>query len=319
MSGEIYKMGWTILLLLFLTYQPKMVMNELHHSACLVCSSEGLRPLNGYYERHSLVKCMDCGFVMMERKATSAELEKHYAQYNYGSAGFLSPSTVRSYNDLLDELEAYRLHGRILDVGCGRGWFLLEAKKRGWQVYGTEFSKRAIEIGHEQGIQMQAGALSDSMFADEYFDVILSIEVLEHIDNPKEELQRIHKFLRKGGCFYCTTPNFNSILRYYLKADYNVIEFPEHLGYFTLSTLTKLAVDVGFKRKKFKVTGVSFNRINASKEGVAADYVALNSVDENLRHQISKNMLLQWIKMAVNKVLTWTKWGMTLKGYFVKS
>jgi 2-polyprenyl-3-methyl-5-hydroxy-6-metoxy-1,4-benzoquinol methylase len=135
-------------------------------------------------------------------------------------------------------------------VGCGIGYFLEEAKKRGWEVYGTEFTDEAIEICEAKGINMQKGVLSPEDFDPNSFDVITSFEVLEHINNPQEEITNFHKILRKGGLVYLTTPNFNSLLRYRLKSAYNVITYPEHLSYYTKRTIHRLFKNKGFKNYK---------------------------------------------------------------------
>ena len=81
------------------------------------------------------------------------------------------------------------------------------------------------------------------------FDIITSFEVVEHINNPKEEINNYNQILRKGGLFYCTTPNFNSLSRRILKAKWNTICYPEHLSYYTIKTLTKLLKDTNFHLK----------------------------------------------------------------------
>ncbi|MCH8330091.1 MAG: hypothetical protein IH946_01715, partial [Bacteroidetes bacterium] len=78
-----------------------------------------------------MIKCKDCGFVFMEKIPTLEELNAHYENYSYDSEGYLSPLTIKSYNLLLDEFEKYRKTNKLLDVGCGRGWFLQEAKITG--------------------------------------------------------------------------------------------------------------------------------------------------------------------------------------------
>jgi SAM-dependent methyltransferase len=72
----------------------------------------------------------------------------------------VSPLTIDSYNKLLDGMEKYRKLNTLIDVGCGKGWFLLEARKRGWDVYGTEFSDEAIRICIAAGIEMTKGDLN---------------------------------------------------------------------------------------------------------------------------------------------------------------
>jgi 2-polyprenyl-3-methyl-5-hydroxy-6-metoxy-1,4-benzoquinol methylase len=254
----------------------------------------------------------------MEKIPTGTELDLHYSRYSYESEGYLSPLTIKSYNLLLDEFEPYRKNNKILDVGCGRGWFLLEAQKRGWQVYGTEYSKAAINVCKENGIRIKEGTLDMSFFEDGSFDVITSFEVIEHINNPNEELRHLYKFLRQGGLFYCTTPNFNSVLRYYLKTEYNVIDYPEHLSYFTKSTLNKVAKQNGFLPIKFLSTGISLTRIKTSKKISQEKLIAKDSADEVLRNQIENKWYLGVVKKIVNAFLTMTNTGMTLKGYYLR-
>lgn len=288
------------------------------HTRCLVCGTGNLRPLAGYYERHGLVQCGACQFVFMERIPTKAELDAHYAVYAYGGEAELGAETRASYGKLLDGFEGYRKTNRILDVGCGRGWFLNEAKKRGWEVYGTEFSPTAVALCEANGIKMQMGVLDPDAFGSKDFDVITSIEVIEHINNPHEELEKIASLLRRGGLFYCTTPNFNSAMRYYLKADYNVIEYPEHLSYYTKSTLTRVVEQHGLKLKEFRSTGLSLARLRASQgEQVPQEGPKVNA-DDKLREQISRKWYLALAKRLVNAVLTATNTGLTLKGYYVK-
>ena len=234
------------------------------HSNCLICYSTDIKPLKSYYNKHGLVKCKNCGFVFIDKVPTEEELNAHYSVYSYGREDHLSPITVISYSKLLNEFEKYRKTNKILDVGCGRGWFLNEARKKGWNVYGTEYSDTAVKLCEDMGIEMRKGKLTPEQFPFSDFDIITSFEVLEHINNPNEEIKNIYKLLRVGGLFYCTTPNFNSILRYYKKENYRIISYPGHLSYYTKTTLTCLLKKNNFNLKKFLSTGISIGQINTS-------------------------------------------------------
>jgi 2-polyprenyl-3-methyl-5-hydroxy-6-metoxy-1,4-benzoquinol methylase len=288
-----------------------------YHTSCFVCNSLNISALKGY-ERHDLVKCRECSFVFMRAIPTLTELENHYSTYSYGGEKFLSPVTVKSYNIILDEFEKYRKNNRILDVGCGVGFFLEQAKNRGWDVYGTEYSKKAIEICREKGIDMKEGVLVSDDFDISDFDVITSFEVIEHINNPVDEIEEIKKLLRKGGLFYCTTPNFNSLLRFYLKDAYEFINYPEHLSYYTKTTLTSLLQNAGFKKKKILTTGLSLTMLKNSRSKVREKRISEHSSDEKLRNDIEKKWYLGVAKKMVNGMLTLTSSGMALKGYFEK-
>jgi len=287
------------------------------HTHCPLCSGNNIKGLKPY-EQVGLVKCKNCGFVFMKQIPSPEELNEHYKTYSYDKERTLTSMTIASYNRTLDEFERYRKTNRLLDVGCGVGHFLEVARQRGWQVFGTEYSEKAVEIATEKGIIMQKGALSISSYEPQSFDVITSFEVIEHINNPVDELNKIKQLLRPGGLFYCTTPNFNSLLRYWFKDRYKVIEYPEHLSYYTRKTLNKVICEYGFKNVKFKSTGFSLNQVQAATNNLAPDFQFKTSADEKLRGNIEKSRLLTLAKNTINRLLSLTNTGMILKGYYQK-
>ena len=292
----------------------------MEHKECLVCKGSSLKYLQKYSESY-LCKCKDCGFVFSKRIPSEQELIEHYQ--GYGRQDYLSDVTVKRYEELLESFEPYRKTNKILDVGCGIGYFLEVAKRKGWEVYGTEFTSEAVEICESKGINMKKGVLKPSDFGLE-FDVVTSFEVLEHINNPNEEIANFKKVLRKGGLVYLTTPNFNSLLRYRLKEQYGVITYPEHLSYYTPKTLSKLFKYNGFSCKKVETTGISFSRLKNGRqkqnvaEKVIEKPVSQNSTDEKIRQATESNPLLGWMKRKVNYTLSFFGVGDSLKVRFEK-
>ena len=288
------------------------------HQACIVCGNQNLKDLKGY-EEASLCRCGNCSMVFCRKIPTLKELDDHYRNYSYSKEVFVSPVTIARYNELLDEFEKYRKNNLLLDVGCGVGLFLKVAIDRGWQVYGTEYSDKAIEICEAKGIKMKKGVLNAADFDGLQFDVITSFEVIEHINNPQPEMKNIESLMRPGGLFYCTTPNFNALSRYYLKSDYTIIHYPEHLSYYTPKTLQFLGNKFGLKALKILTTGISFSRISGSmKKDRKEPVVGSASKDEKVRQTIEGNKALIVLKQLANSVFTITGTGSALKGYFEK-
>ena len=285
------------------------------HSTCLICRSTSLRPLKGYDKAH-LCQCSNCDFVFAQKIPTVLELEEHYK--GYGRNDYLSPITIKRYHELLDQMEPYRKTNRLLDVGCGIGYFLEVAKERGWEVYGTEYTDDAVTICTDKGINMHRGQLDPKHYDAGCFDVITSFEVIEHINNPLEELKHFNTLLRKGGSVYVTTPNFNSLLRYRLKSAYNVITYPEHLSYYTPRTLKGVFKQSGFSCKKIETTGISLTRLKTSQGKTSEAFISETSTDEQLRNKIEEKRYLQLAKTMVNGTLTIFGVGDSLKGWFVK-
>jgi SAM-dependent methyltransferase len=290
-------------------------MNISQHTSCLICNSRKLQSLNTF-ESTFLVKCADCSFVFSQKIPTEQELLSFYD--GYGRNDYLSPVTIKRYHELLDKFEPYKKTGKILDVGCGIGYFLNEAKNRGWKVYGTEYTDHAIEICESKGIEMKQGKLNITDFNLEEFDVITSFEVLEHINNPMEEIGNFIQLLRTGGLVYLTTPNFNSVLRFKLKEKYDVITYPEHLSYYTPKTLRFAFNKNGFKTKKIETTGISLSKLQSAKQEIHVNPISKDSADEHLRSRFEKNVLLKKSKQLINFSLTTFGVGDSLKGWFEK-
>lgn len=285
------------------------------HSKCLVCEGTKLRPLAGF-EKHHLVKCDSCGFVFCKPIPSKEELDKVYE--GYGRNDYLSDLTIQAYEKVLDQMEPFRKTNRLIDVGCGIGYFLEVAKRRGWEVYGTEFTEEAVKICEAKGAKMQLGVLNPANYEPESFDVITSFEVIEHINNPREELGHFNQILRKGGLVYCTTPNFNAVERHMLKTEWNVLGYPEHLSYYTPSTLKRVFKEIGFEARKIETTGVSITRIKKSQGKSNQATISATSDDEKLRNQVASNPLLGIAKDIINWKLTLFGVGNSLKGWFVK-
>lgn len=285
------------------------------HKKCLICGNEKLKKLDRYQKTY-LVKCKNCGFVFAQRIPTVQELVSHYNGYRRDD--YLSPITIKRYEEVLDRLEPYRKTNKMIDVGCGMGYFLEVAKSRGWEVFGTEYTDKAIEICESKGITMHQGVLDVNNYEAESFDVVTSFEVIEHINNPIEEVSNIHHLLRKQGAFYVTTPNFNSLLRYHLKEEYNVIVYPEHLCYYTPKTLKDLMRSNGFDKVRLEATGISLTRLKTSKKVSDQRYVSKSSDDEILRNKIESSKTLELAKNVANGTLTFFGVGDALKATFLK-
>ena len=127
------------------------------------------------YQTAHLCQCKDCGFVFSKQIPTENELVEHYNRYSRND--YLSPLTIKRYNELLDQFEKYRRNNKLLDVGCGVGYFLDEAQKRGWEVYGTEFTDDAFKICKEKNINMSKGVLDPKNYELEAFDVITFLKL----------------------------------------------------------------------------------------------------------------------------------------------
>jgi len=291
-------------------------MDDVMHQSCLVCASTELTDLKNYQKAY-LCQCNSCNFIFSRKIPSDKDLKRYYSD-DYDRTRYFSHITYQRYKELLLSFESSRKTNKILDIGCGYGFFLTVAKELGWEVYGTELSNKAAEHCIKNGISMHLGDLDTNTFSEHEFDVIVAIELIEHINTPKAFAEQTHRLLRKGGKLYITTPNFNSILRYRLKEKSDIIEFPNHLTYFTPKTLKHLFTKNGFKTLNIKTTGLSITRIKTSKGISNQEFVSETSDDEMLRYKIENNALLRFFKRIINWKLNLFKVGNSLKGTFEK-
>ena len=286
------------------------------HTECLICASRLIEPLE-HFQNVGMCKCEDCGFTFSQWVPSKEELKDYYSNA-YDRTNYFSPITEKRYNQLLDKFEQYKSTNRILDVGAGCGFFLKTAKKRGWEVYGTEITESATSNCKDNDIQLSFGELHELNFPENYFDVVVHIEVIEHLNNPNDFIREIQRILRPGGITYLSTPNFNAIHRYRLKGQYDVIGYPNHLCYYTPKTLKKLFKAHDLAPIRIKTTGYSLTRLRTSKGKSNQSFVSETSDDEMMRYKIESNIFLKVVKTTLNGLLNLFKIGDSLKGTFIK-
>lgn len=285
-------------------------------NACPVCQAEKFKKLEKYAHAH-LVKCTNCEMVLSNQHPKQSELVEFYSD-GYDLTKYYSPITEQRYLELLGEFEAYRNTSKLLDIGCGYGFFLETAKQNNWDVTGVEITDDAVKACTSKGLRMHHGTLETAHFQDETFDVIVLIETIEHVIQPEKLITEIHRVLRPGGLVYLTTPNFNAINRYRLKAQYDVIQYPLHLSYFTPKTLQRFFESNGFETQEIASSGISKTRYKTSTGQSNQEYVSETSDDEMLRYRIEKSSGLKAAKNMANGILNILQVGESIKGYFVK-
>jgi SAM-dependent methyltransferase len=93
--------------------------------------------------------------------------------------------------------------------------------------------------------------LSLNDFRVDSYSLITAIEVIEHLQHPRDDLSRIHSLLKDGGLFYITTPNSNGLLARMKKSKWREAKKLFHINLFNWPSLKALLNDAGFRDVKY--------------------------------------------------------------------
>lgn len=216
--------------------------------ACLICRCDDVHfqfQKNGF----EVFRCGQCGFQFVYPPPTEALLAEFYQRQDYfkgsGEFGYVDYESKRDFylalfQEYLRRLERHGTRGRLLDMGCGHGDFLMLSRAAGWESYGLEISDSARqEAIRRSGAQVFS---SISMLADktEFFDVITLWEFIEHLPHPEEFLGQLLPLLKPGGLIALTTPNTKNLNALRSPDLWQEFKPPEHLQFFDFETLGRL-------------------------------------------------------------------------------
>jgi len=133
--------------------------------------------------------------------------------------------------------------GRLLDVGCGDGTFLLAARAAGWRTAGTELNP---ELARAEGLDVHPAL--DGVRALAPFDAITLWHVLEHLPNPGDTLDSLRALLAPGGVLIIAVPDARGLQARWTGAQWLHLDVPRHLTHFGSVALGKMLARYGFLR-----------------------------------------------------------------------
>lgn len=214
--------------------------------------------------KFSIIDCLKCKFIhavpFLEKSNIKNFYEKKFYNQNRKKDYFKHQKKDLDWWNKIFEERLSKFHkilkkkGTILDVGCGPGFFLNFAKKRGWKVNGIEPSIDAVNYGKKKlGIKINHGDLS-LLKKFKNVDIVYTHGVLEHLEDPINFIKQAEKCLSKKGLIFTSVAN-----------DFNQIQFlalnhvkkpwwitpPEHYNYFNMTSIKRLM------NRKFKIKDVS--------------------------------------------------------------
>ena len=214
---------------------------------CLDARSETSFEVRGY----RIARCGGCGFLFVNPRPTEAGLLALYAAR--GGNPFMNPRFEPFEDELpvlrivVSRLQRHTPSGHLLELGCGRGDLLRVAAEAGYEAEGCDLFGGNVPAC--PGARLHDGFLRDLALPGASFDVVVTRNTLEHLENPEIELREIARILRPGGLLYVKVPNeryehgWRSRMAFQQK---HIFDPPWHLNHFSPPRLAQLLRRVGF-------------------------------------------------------------------------
>lgn len=133
--------------------------------------------------------------------------------------------------------------GRVLDIGCGDGSFLENARAMGWLPIGTDLDPEVVQNATKQALDVRLGTVEG---IEGPFDVITMGHVIEHLHDPIAVLRTCYRLLAPGGWLWLETPNVDALGRRRFGVHWRGFEPPRHLVLFSRRSLKQALRSVGF-------------------------------------------------------------------------
>lgn len=198
---------------------------------------------------YAYFRCPECKLVFLHPVPSERKISSLYNRhYEFRVDERAESRFLKQAYDILGRLRVLSPGASsLLDIGCGYGTFVREAKKYGFHPTGLEPAKNLFKHAKKSRVRVVNTGF-ESYFEQNprvRFDVITLIHVIEHLRSPERSLRLITRHLKKNGILFIETPNADSHLLYVEQQDYTFLTPPEHIHLFARASLESLVRGLG--------------------------------------------------------------------------
>jgi SAM-dependent methyltransferase len=197
-----------------------------------------------------VVACEGCGLVFLSPRPTEAAALAIYqdpAYYDSETEGHgydeyleVRQNWLRTFRRRLRQIRRHKPAGRVLDVGCGPGFFLDAAVERGYDAWGIDPSAYAVALARERHRgRVHVAVLESADFEPASFDLVVASDAFEHVYSPRRFLEAAHRLLKPDGVLAITTPDPTSLLARVSGRGWVSFKIPEHVYYWSPATIRR--------------------------------------------------------------------------------
>lgn len=260
---------------------------------CPLCSTDSSTATQ-YRVGTDIVQCSTCQLVYLRTRPDAEATLHYYQQYADDHSHMRLPKNfdeVRSsglrreyfMQELLSHVPDTKSEPlKLLDIGCGWGAFLANAREKGFVPFGIDVCHKAANFASSiLGINAVCDQLEDCRFTDGMFDVVVAIHTLEHLPNSAFALASIQRILKPNGLFCGIVPNIESFCSTTLKEKWQWLDNHTHYVHFSPTTLQHALEKHGFETVKIYTHTGDYDDRELRQLLAARDHTEPNSENTN--------------------------------------
>jgi SAM-dependent methyltransferase len=282
---------------------------------CPLCDGKHFEPLFSVRDRHygieglyRIVRCANCSLLFLNPMYSDEELSTLYPDDYYAYQDNLRQ---KRWKEIARTILGFRIKtkdpkfaapGRMLDLGCGTGWFLDQMRQQRWEVHGVEINSSAAELGRNGArLDIFAGTLKQAAYPSNYFDYIRANHSFEHISCPGETLDEIRRILRPGGTLLIGVPNVAGLNAKIFGQYWWYLGAPVHPFTYSVETLSQL-----LKKHGFEIARVAYNSDYSGILGSSQIWLNRKNGRKSTEGALISNPILkifsQWVAKCIDQL-----------------
>lgn len=207
----------------------------------------------GFGKHGVIVRCGNCRMVYVGEKISQKRISTYYEVADDPLYFAQQPARRKTFQRYLRRLEEiYPEKGKLLDVGTNTGLFVRLAIDAGWEAVGLEPNRWAAEYAKKNyDITLVNKPFDRKAFPKESFDVVTMWDVIEHFNDPVDQMANVFWYLRPGGVYAFSTVDPESLL-----AKFSGTHWPwymeMHRAFLTPKTAEVYLKKAGFRKVVFR-------------------------------------------------------------------
>lgn len=276
--------------------------------SCTLCKNKTGKMVFEWEEGYQLFKCDHCGAVSPNIEKENIEsvynsndyyeriMRAIHNQYEYRKEQF----GKNRYDYIINRLGLTPSKVKVLDVGCGAGYFLSVLKDNNVSCKGLEVTPHLVKYCQDRGLNVGLNKLSEEPNGE--YDVITLFDVLEHLSNPVLMMDTVERKLKKGGHCIIFTPNIDSVGFELMQAKQNTLSPFEHLCFLNDKSLDYLLSKVDLTLTSVETFGLDI-----------MDYLLMKEYDDGFPYTRKLHNMMILIQSHLDRMKISNHFRITLK------